>query len=370
MTGTWRVDAITRADGSRPSFPYVLTLTSQGKQIAYRTRELWPPPTGNVYMERYRPVEGRDTLSLVEEFPLLSLKAVHGKRRPNGKQVSTIHLAIDRPSRKHCSILQTREYAGDDVAKEAVFLRTEAATKSHRSRFYLQPRSQHVAQEIVIDSREKHPWTFAAERVTRGHLRSGDYALRIGEKTIAVIERKTFENALSMLSTLESYHTHLTELATYAHGALVIEANYADFLNPKKVVNQSAPRCAEALADLHARHPGLQVQFAGNRKGANVWAAHFFAGCAALATGTHAFDAPEQTALVDDRGRANTGGIDAEIRHAVMQTLPTPIRLRELVAAFPTVAKKRLGDCLKTLRSEGKLTTSGHGAGTCWHRNR
>lgn len=367
--GNWRIDAVSRTDGSTPSFGFVITITnSDGKAVLFRAKDRWPATAGNLYIQRYTPDPERDVLTLVESFDLLSLKAVHGKRTAGGKSATTIDLSIDRPSRKHCSVLVTRQFAGNTLVKEVAYLRTEAGTKSHKSRFYLQPSSARTIAEIVVDTRETYAWAFKAARVTTAALRSGDYALRVDERILAVIERKTMPNMLANLSTLESYNAHLTELSSYLHGALVIEAQYRDFLDPVKTKPLAAARCARALADIGSRHPNLQVVFAGNRKTANTWAAHFFESCAALAAGTHAMDAPVQESLVDDHGRANTGGVDAEIRHAIMHVLPVGIRVGDLVAAFPTVPTTRLSRCLKALRGEGKLTTQGAGRTTVWIR--
>jgi hypothetical protein len=174
-----------------------------------------------------------------------------------------------------------QEFKADGSKKEVIFLRTEKSTKAHRSRTYIQPTSLRNIAEIVIDAREKYPWSFSATTVTKATLRSGDYALRIDEVIQAVVERKTLSNMLATLAALETYHTHLHELASYPMAALVIEAQYRDFLNPEITKPMAASRCGRALADIAARHPNLQIIFAGNRKDANVWAAQFFAACSA-----------------------------------------------------------------------------------------
>ena len=69
---------------------------------------------------------------------------------------------------------------------------------------------------------------------------------------------------------------NLAYLAAQDNHALVIEASYADFLNPKKVHHYTPSFCAKAIAELYALHPTLRIVFCANRKLANEWTRHFF----------------------------------------------------------------------------------------------
>ena len=71
-------------------------------------------------------------------------------------------------------------------------------------------------------------------------------------------------------------HQRLAELATYEHHALVVEALYADFLNPRKAHHYSPAFCARAIAELFGFHPRLRIVFCANRKMANEWTRNFF----------------------------------------------------------------------------------------------
>ena len=75
----------------------------------------------------------------------------------------------------------------------------------------------------------------------------------------------------------------LAELATYTNHALVIEAPYADFLNPKKIHHYSLSFCATVIAELYALHPDLRIVFCANRKLANEWTRHYFSAVRNLA---------------------------------------------------------------------------------------
>lgn len=111
----------------------------------------------------------------------------------------------------------------------------------------------------------------------RGSIPAGDYALMNGNRILAVIERKTLNNLLADFGMMPVLHQRMAELAKYDNHALVIEASYADFLNPRKVHHYTASFCARAIAELYALHPNLRIIFCANRKAANEWVRHYFA---------------------------------------------------------------------------------------------
>ena len=125
---------------------------------------------------------------------------------------------------------------------------------------------------IAIDSGERYPWRFPGAVVRRRRLPAGDYALLEDERPVAVVERKSFDNLLGDFGALQALHHLLEDLGSVDSSALVIEAQYGDFLDPKKLGGRwPAVHTARVLAELAALHPRLQIVFAGNRKLANVW---------------------------------------------------------------------------------------------------
>jgi hypothetical protein len=129
---------------------------------------------------------------------------------------------------------------------------------------------------VRIHSNEKYPWRFPGADIERGVISAGDYALMQEDRFIAVVERKTFDNLMADFGTMPVLHQRLAELAAQENHALVIEASYADFLNPKKVHYYTPAFCAKAIAELFAFHPKLRIVFCLNRKTANEWTRHFF----------------------------------------------------------------------------------------------
>lgn len=69
----------------------------------------------------------------------------------------------------------------------------------------------------------------------RRKLPVGDYALLDNERLVATVERKTFDNLLGDIGSIQALHHHLSQLSSQAGPVLVIEAQYGDFLNEKRL---------------------------------------------------------------------------------------------------------------------------------------
>ena len=87
---------------------------------------------------------------------------------------------------------------------------------------------------------------------------------------------KILDNLLADFGMMPVPHQRLAKLAAQDNHVLVIEASYADFLNPKKVHHHTPRFCAKAIVELYALHPALRIVSCGNRKVANEWTRHFF----------------------------------------------------------------------------------------------
>ena len=118
-------------------------------------------------------------------------------------------------------------------------------------------------------------------RVERRSLPAGDYALLRDGEPIAVAERKTFADVIADFGAPLVLHERLGALEAQPRPALVIETQYADFLDPERTRPWPAAHAARVLAELAALHPKLPVVYAGSRKLANHWAVRWFAAVAA-----------------------------------------------------------------------------------------
>jgi hypothetical protein len=54
-------------------------------------------------------------------------------------------------------------------------------------------------------------------------------------RLLAVVERKSFDNILSDLGAIQALHHTLADLSRVERSALVVEAQYGDFLNEKRL---------------------------------------------------------------------------------------------------------------------------------------
>lgn len=88
---------------------------------------------------------------------------------------------------------------------------------------------------IRIQSNERYPWRFPGVHMEHGNLPTSDYALMDGDRILAVAERKTPDNLHADFGMMPVLHQRLAELTTHDNHALVIEAPYANFFNPRKV---------------------------------------------------------------------------------------------------------------------------------------
>jgi hypothetical protein len=232
----------------------------RGKGVAagrniFCLREEQPPRPGEAFDE-------------IERVPVA---AFHER----GRRLSVV---LDRKRYKRCDFLfLTRPYKRHpEKSYEQIFWLTQRSIERHRPAAKLIVPRGAEAIKIRIASNERYPWRFPGAGTERGPLPVGDYALMDGDDIVAVVERKTMENLCGDFGMMPVLHQRLAELSAYEHHALVVEALYADFLNPRKVQYYTPAFCARAIAELHALHPRLHVVFCANRKLANEWTRHYF----------------------------------------------------------------------------------------------
>jgi hypothetical protein len=195
----------------------------------------------------------------------------------------------------------------------------------------------------------------------------GDYALFEGERLAAVVERKSFDNLLAEVGAIQALHHQLADLASHEAAALVVEADYRDFLDPKRLAGRwPAAHLARVLAELAALHPKLPVIYAGNRKLANEWTARYFRAVLARRQGAELELPLEVGRRYDPEPRG--AGVDPAVREAVLGAMPLGFLFSELAGRFPEVPATRLRRILNQLRKEGRLACIGRGPSARWRR--
>ncbi len=96
----------------------------------------------------------------------------------------------------------------------------------------------------------------------RAALPAGDYGVRVGDRLVAVVERKALENLSSGLSD-GSLAFQLQKLAEIPTAAVVVEGRYPALLDHAQA---PASFLADVLARLQVRYLEVQIVFADSRK--------------------------------------------------------------------------------------------------------
>jgi len=263
--GTWVLE---RCDSER--FPYRLQILKGDRPwIVLRTQDRWPAAGRHIFC--LRETEPPEPGEVLEELERVDIVAFNER----GKRTSVV---LDRKRYKRCDFLFLKKSykSRQGESYEQIFWLTQRSIEQHRPAFKLVSRQRSSKLVVRIHSNERYPWRFPDALTERGTIAAGDYALMDRDKMLAVVERKTLDNLLADFGMMPVLHQRLAELAAQDNHALVIEASYADFLNPKKVHHYSPSFCAKAIAEIYALHPTLRIVFCASRKVANEWTRNFF----------------------------------------------------------------------------------------------
>jgi hypothetical protein len=337
-------------------FPYRIAIVQGASEtLVLRTQARWPGPGRQVFC--LRETEPPETLP----EPLEDVAVAQVRRF--GRKLS---LVLDRNRQKRCDFLFLKKsYKNQPGEYEQIFFRTQQSLRQHKSRGRTNLFGEH-AVEVVIDANERYPWKFTNAEVRRSSLPVGDYALIHEDRPAAIVERKTFDNLLTDVGQLQILHQQLAELAGWPHAAVVVEAQYADFLKPERTGAWSVAHLGRVLAELTTLHPALPMIFAGNRKFANQWTQGFFE-AVARKLAEPADGSVAEVAAGYAPGRYS-GGDEQRVRYLVFQELPGSFTIAELHARMPEATRERLRTLLARLRDEGRLERTGHGRAARWRR--
>ncbi len=219
---------------------------------------------------------------------------------------------------------------------------------------------------MIVDTNERYPWNLKGCKATRERLPAGDYGLKGREGILAIVERKTFDNLMGDFGNLSILHQQLGELEAYQYAAVVIEASYSDFLNPKKSTFYTPSFAAKAIAELFALHPRLTIVFAGNRKLANEWVLRFFSAIQSHEKDTSPPMVKDAVAIYNIQPPFR-GGDYYEVRKKI-ENMPTKFSvsmLREACKNIPEAAIKR---ALADLKKERRLISHPQGIKSYWQK--
>lgn len=346
---------ILEATGSE-KFPYRIRIKKSDQTLLLlKVQDRWPGPKGNIFCIREEDTKSSQPLEELERIPVVSINR-YGKR---------LAVVLDRPIHKRCDFLfLKKKYKTKEGEYEQIFWRTQAALRQRRPKVKLITRGE-PALHILIDKKERYPWNFKGCRLERQSLPVGDYALLTEDGITAVIERKTFENFVADFGNLAPLHQRLGEMEAYKYPAVVVEAMYADFLNPDKLKFYAPSFAAKVIAEIHVFHPKINIVFAGNRKLANQWALRFFS--AIVSQKEDSLPKKVAEALAEYGSPPETkGGLYYRIKKKIQDDFPLEFGLTELEKSFPDASPVLIEKNLKSLKKEGLLMSSGRGKNKKW----
>ncbi len=240
------------------TLPYLLRIPL-GDGIILKAKDTWPR-TGKVYCHRVE--EWPADAEIIERVPVRSCV-----RRGAG-----IDLVLDRGRENRSQIVITNARG-----RQMIFWQTARTAKQARPAVTLPgARASGVADlEIVVDIRERYPFTFADRQATtrREPLSAGDYGLIVDGLLQAAVERKSLADLVSSLTT-GRLKFQLTELSAIPRAAVVVEERYSqvfklDHVRPSVV--------ADAIAECQIRFPTVPIFFCDTRKLAQEWTYRFLA---------------------------------------------------------------------------------------------
>lgn len=325
-------------------FPLRLSIKNGDENIlCLRVQDRWPGTKGQIFCMREESRQWQDIIEEVERVPVLSLRR-YGRR---------LVVVLDRAKNKRCDFLfLEKQYKTKEGSYEQIFWRTQRSLRERKPKVKLTTYRTYDLY-IIIDSNERYPLKFSGCLTEKGRLPVGDYALKVGDKLLAVVERKTYENIISEFGRMSAFHQQLTELEVYEHNALIIEANYSDFLNPEKLKFYKPAFAAKAIAEIFAFHPKLNIVFAGNRKLANEWALRFFSAIKA-----HEQDSPPSkiAEVLETYGEPPSlkGGSYFEVREQIEQ-MPEKFTISMLREVCQDIPEFTIRKALSEMKRENKI---------------
>jgi hypothetical protein len=248
------------------------------------------------------------------------------------KRGASIDLVLDRGRENRSQFVLTRIRGG----REAIFWQTARTSRQARPAVALPTaRGSGVTElEVVVDSHERYAWKFEHQQATtvRQALTAGDYGVRVGERVVAAVERKSLQDLVSTLTSGRMRYV-LADLAALESAAVVVEDRYSAIFRLDRV---RPAVVADALGECQARFPAVPIVFCETRALAQEWTYRFLA-AALVHAGEAAHVETEASALpsavqpsaaevrewarrngyaVSDRGRVSREVLDACARRS------------------------------------------------------
>lgn len=363
-TWTWTLSRVQK----ETDFPYRILITGPGKPLLnLRAKGRWPVKGGTIFCIRPKNEDG--PFVELENVPVLNVQ----------KKGSKLSVILDRTLQNQCefqSVLKPNKTKPG--AHEHIYWRTAEAITANRPKVKIPDHKPQTDITIAISKDEKYAWKFPQYTTTEADIPAGDYALMKDEHIAAVIRRKTLADMLEHFGEIATLDEQLEQLQKSAlSAALVIEANYSDFLNPAKQKVHPPEDCARLIAQLQSQHPALPFVYAGNRKLAIEWAHNYFH---QAATASEKEPVPPTAPVYKEPAAPPISETPQPYAPAVPQPLstnttqsgyldklPSTFTAETFGKAFPNVPAAMVKKLLTDLKKRG-LVTYKRGKNTLWSK--
>ena len=263
MTDSAENFVVARNPDPDSTLPYLLRVPIDGG-VLLKARDRWPT-TARVYchpLDQWPP-----GAEIVEQVAVRSCR----------RRGAAIDLVLDRGRNNRSQIVFTKPDPGRAGGRPMIFWQTARTAQRARpgQRVPTRRASRLEQLTIVVDTRERYPYTFAGRPVQRERaaLPAGDYAVRHVDQILAVVERKTPDDfAKSLVDGSLNYA--LAELAALPAAAIVVEQRYGALLNDE---HTQPGWLLELVARLQIRYPAVPIVFADSRKLAEEYTYRYLA---------------------------------------------------------------------------------------------
>lgn len=248
---------VARNPEAESSLPYVISVPLASGELVLKAKDVWPR-TAKVYCHK---AEGwPEDAEVLEEVPVRSCV----------RRGVAVDLVLDRARENRSQLVFTTLRGG----REGIFWQSARTTRKTRPGLRVPTRRAAAGVlEIVVDTRERYAWKFAAQQATtvKRALVVGDYAVELDGDVVGIVERKTLADLAGRLVD-GSLLVLLGELAAARRAAVVVEDRWADVFRLEHV---SPGMVAELLAGAQVRYPNVPIVFCETRKLAEEWTYRF-----------------------------------------------------------------------------------------------
>ena len=251
---------IARNPDTASTLPYLIRVPVAGG-LVFRAKDTWPR-TKAIYCHPVPASDWPGEPEIVERLPLHTCE----------RRGAAIDIVADRGRENRSQLVFTTARG-----REVVFWQAPRTRKQARPG--VRTPTAHAAGladlEIVVDAHERYPYRFDTQhaRTTRRALPSGDYAVEIGDRIVAAVERKSISDLITSL-TSGRLRFALGELAGLPRAAVVVEDRYSQIFAQKFT---RPALVADGLAELQVRWPSVALVFCETRKLAEEWTYRYLA---------------------------------------------------------------------------------------------